>query len=535
MAVNGNTGDESIAPDNKVISLGGHRHAEELLDSLVRADRRSPGYSVLLSRALALGQPLLAAITRRLDANRPNELRRLGDLAARFPSRITAVQVLVRAASDRRHADKRRMGAIMLLCSQYLSAPPSDDLVFSLRDPSASLANALVALLETCGDRPSLLAEFEGYFHVLLGQPPDILYAAVGKLLSAREKALPALRLLALHPHPDIADAAIEALASDPSPEAARTLAMLEPNLPVEMARIVARPLQKLRLSGSAIATLAPPGPGCRALLSAIDGWGRRLLWLRVVQPEAGPLLLGLLLRDDAGLVETTAATGSLLARFPGAAQVGAQHAPFIYRPLDSEPNYATATCIEVPFTYGLRVLRDEVRKNGATSTPLPLDYQLLFHHVWRFAGEPEGLAHPGNILPPDEPGGATDVEHESELLSSQLFEGWYISSDGTQAVAEEVAELDKEMPHELSHDSWRVLLPALIRLAHDEFGPELRAEYSQRLQLMAEWLWIAGQRREASLSASASRTMLQSPPEANLFVLRLIQRGVLVGLSRMG
>ncbi len=96
------------------------------------------------------------------------------------------------------------------------------------------------------------------------------------------------------------------------------------------------------------------------------------------------------------------------------------------------------------------------------------------------------------------------------------------------------MAELDKEMPHELSHDNWRVLLPALIRLAHDEFGPELRAEYSQRLNFMAEWLWIAGHHREASLAASASRTMLQSPPEANLFVLRLIQRGVLVALSRM-
>jgi hypothetical protein len=530
---NGNTGDEGVATDNKVISLRGHRDAEDLLDGLVRADRQSPGYPLLLSRALALGQPLLAAITRRLDATRPFELRRLGDLTARFPSRITAVQMLVRAASDRRSADRRRMGAIMLLCSQYLSAPPSDDLIFSLRDPAESLANALVALLESCGDEPSLLAEFAEYFRVLLGQPPDILYSAVGKLTGPREHAVAVLRLLALHPHPDIADASIEALAGDPSPEAARTLAMLEPNLHVEAARVVARSIQKLRLSGSSIATLAPPGPGCRALLSAIDGWGRRLLWLRVEQPETGSLLLGLLLRDDTGLMEATAATGSLLARFPGEARIGAQHAPFVYRPLDAEPNYATATCIEVPFAYALRVLRDEVRKNGATSTPLPLDYQLLFHHVWRFSGDFESGQN--QIISQDEAGEPADVEHESELLSNQLFEGWYISSDGTQAVAEEVAELDKEMPHELSHDNWRVLLPALIRLAHDEFGPELRGEYSRRLHLMAEWLWIAGQHREATLAASASRTMQQSPPEANLFVLRLIQRGVLVGLSRMG
>ena len=59
--------------------------------------------------------------------------------------------------------------------------------------------------------------------------------------------------------------------------------------------------------------------------------------------------------------------------------------------------------------------------------------------------------------------------------------------------------------------------------------------EYSRRLLLMSEWLWIGSQKREAALAASAARTMLQSPPEANLFVLRLIQRGVLVALSRMG
>ena len=470
MASNSNTGDGRTVQDSKVISLRGHQAAEEVLDGLAHADRQTPGYPVLLSKALALGQPLLAAVARRLDAYRPEELRRLGDLVARFPSRITAVQALVRAASDRRSADRRRMGAIMLLCSQYLSAPPSDDLIFSLHDPAETLANALIALLDTCSDDPSLLAEFEGYFHVLLNQPPDILYGAVGKLPPTRGRALGALRLLALHPHPDIADAAVEAIASEPSLDAARTLAMLEPNISTESARLVGRHLQKLRLSGGASAELDPPSEGCRVLLSAIDGWGKRLLWFKVVQPELKPLLLGLLLHDTAGLVEATAATGSLLARFPAPSKDGTQQTAFIYRPLDPEPTFATATCIEVPFSYGLHILRDEVRKNSVTSTPLPLEYQLLFHHIWRFDSSPDGDATFGPATSDIE--AAHQVERESDLLSNPLFEGWYITSDGTQGVAEEVADLDKEMPHELSHDNWLVLLPALIRLAHDEFGP---------------------------------------------------------------
>jgi hypothetical protein len=125
-------------------------------------------------------------------------------------------------------------------------------------------------------------------------------------------------------------------------------------------------------------------------------------------------------------------------------------------------------------------------------------------------------------------------AESESDLLSNPLFEGWYIDSHGVRAVARDVRAMGTPA-NALTHDNWRILLPALIRLAHDEFGPELRALYSKRLSRMSEWFRMGGQDAEAEMAASAALTMLQSPPEANLFVLRLLQRGVLMALGDWG
>ena len=52
----------------KLIDLQGHQIAEQVLDDLLRADRRSPAYHRLVARAVGVGEPILAAIVRRLDS-----------------------------------------------------------------------------------------------------------------------------------------------------------------------------------------------------------------------------------------------------------------------------------------------------------------------------------------------------------------------------------------------------------------------------------------------------------------------------------
>jgi hypothetical protein len=184
-----------------------------------------------------------------------------------------------------------------------------------------------------------------------------------------------------------------------------------------------------------------------------------------------------------------------------------------------------------VRFDYALNLLQEAVQHNWATGTPLPVEYQLLNGAFWEYSGNIGGGQT--GLLMGDEAGGETAQENESDLLFEPLFDSWYLDSVGVEAVAQEVAALENSAPHELADENWRILLPALIRLAHDEFGPQLRLRYAARLRRMAEWLYMAGNVHDAEMAAHCAQTMLNSPPEANLFVLRLVQKGILVALAR--
>jgi hypothetical protein len=187
---------------------------------------------------------------------------------------------------------------------------------------------------------------------------------------------------------------------------------------------------------------------------------------------------------------------------------------------------------LEVRFDYVLALVKEGIQLNWTTGTPLPVEYQLLNGLFWEYAGNVG--SGPVDLLLDGEADDETAQETESDLLFNPLFDSWYLDSPSVEAVAHEVASLDSNPPHEIADENWRILLPALIRLAHDEFGPHLRLRYAARLRRMAEWLYMADNLRDAELAAQCARTMLNSPPEANLFVLRLVQKGILVALSRL-
>jgi hypothetical protein len=184
---------------------------------------------------------------------------------------------------------------------------------------------------------------------------------------------------------------------------------------------------------------------------------------------------------------------------------------------------------LDVPFAYGLRVLRDAVEKSWEGGTPLPVDYQLYFHYPWRFGN---------TVVAHDAPEHARQeydlslFESESELLSDPLFETWFLESGAVYLAAQELLAQDIGLPEELTDQSWRALLPVVIKLARSEFNIDMRDRYARRLRLMSEWLEYAGRSDEARLAASAAHTMLLSPPEANLFVLALVQKGILVAIE---
>jgi hypothetical protein len=513
--------------------LRGHQEAEQALDAFLQAPEGRGYYTAALSRALAIGNPIVAASTRRLTSSNPDALLRLGDLLARFPGRQRVVQALTRVAYDRRGTGARRLGAFMLLEGLHLDSDGSEDAIYAVPDASEVIADALARLSGACAERVENCTDYAGFFRFLLSQPPDLLYGAVGVLaVQGGDAARGALRLLAMHPHPDLADAAIEALSLDDSPQAAHDLEVLARNLPHEGARLAERHLRKRLLSG-----LLPPaettqrGSAGRALLSAIDGMGRRVLWVRWPFTESGTKQATLLLviGDAAGITVASATRQVLTARFPS--KDADRSRPFVWRPLENGSPLTASAFVEVELSYALRLLADAAKINWLSGTPLPLEYAILISSLWSAGGMEDG----GPELEDSEQAedGSAPVENESDLLSNPLFEGWYVDSHGVRAVARDVRAMGTA--NALTHDNWRILLPALIRLAHDEFGPELRAMYARRLRRMSEWFQMGGQETEAEMAASASRTMLQSPPEANLFVLRLLQRGVLMALGDWG
>lgn len=261
------------------------------------------------------------------------------------------------------------------------------------------------------------------------------------------------------------------------------------------------------------------------------------MLWLYVPATSAvsRPVFMGLLVSDYAGLIELvgpTSRSNDTVPKRPHPGPVGTLHPPMVYKIPDTPANLATVSCVEVPYAYGLRLLRKAVSRNWLTGTPLPLEYQLLFNLVWQFGqGNGDEESYAAKFVERDDRGLA---ESESELLLNPLFDSWYLESAGVRLVAEELAALDYDFSHELTEDNWRILLPSIIRLAHDEFGPELRMRYANRLRLMSEWLRFSDQHHDADLAASAAYTIVNSPPEANLFVLRLVQKGIFVALSEL-
>lgn len=530
-----------VSKAGKVIDLQGYLAAERALDLLLQTDPSDGLYRRRLEEAFSLGVSMLAVVSRRLDAFHPHDLEPLGRAAAAYPSRKEAVSHLTRTANDVRSPDSRRLGA-MLVLEYCLGVPSEDDFLATLRDPTTALALSFRGAARGAAASPLL----QSYVQSVLTQPSELLYALFGRL-TALEGDVPVevARLLALHPDAELSREIVDALATQGSKAAIQCLAILEPSLSHEGAHAANRALHKLRLSGYSPRLLNAPVEGCRALISPIDGSGTRLLVLLAPTGESqSAAMLEMYLSDTEGLLEASAyiMRDPRKGDIPPTGDIGhvrrytpkgwAPGAPRDVEDAMGHRSDAMYSMLEAPYLYGLSLLREVMRLNWQSVTPLPLEYCLLNHLFWAHS---DGASSDGLNPAHDEDELVQQLApREADLLMNSAFDSWYLAGDSAREVAEEISTLSGGPPTELTDDNWRLLLPALIRLAHDEFGAEVRTRYAGRLRHMSEWLRLAGQFQDAAHAASAARTMLKSPPETNLLVLRLVQRGILVALGRL-
>lgn len=521
----------------KVIDLQGYLEAERALDLLLATEQSHPQYAGRVADAARYGPSFLAVITRKLDAYHPDDIEELGRAATAFPDRDAAVSHLRKTAADRRNSDSRRLGA-MLLLEYCLAEPPEEDFVGTLQDPLGALAFSLRGALKGAFKSPILRA----YVHTLLAQSSDLLFSIFTSLTTIeRDTPADVARLMALHPDLELSTAVVDALAAQGSRTSAQTLALLEMSLAPEVSHAAHRALKKLRLAGYNPRVLRPPVEGCRALVSPVDGSGNRLLMLAAPSEEEGSFtVLELFVNEAVGVVEATGTPTARQADLPVVARLGFVHRQslktWMGMPLTASGQHDGVSpeghvpLLEADYLYGLELLREAIRNNWLTSAPLPLDYSLLSHIVWTYSSGLDKLDY--NIE--HDLSGEHASAREADLLINPVFDSWYLSNEPAMQVAHDISTLSGGPPRELTDDSWRFLLPALIRLAHDEFGPEVRQRYSQRLTRMAEWLEMVGLSHDAALAQSAAQTIVKAPPETNLLVLRLVQRGILVALSRL-
>src|SRR3989442_11320654 len=102
----------------------------------------------------------------------------------------------------------------------------------------------------------------------------------------------------------------------------------------------------------------------------------------------------------------------------------------------------------------------------------------MLFDMVWRYGARLNGEVGYYEKISDIEDA----AENENDLLCGSIFDSWYLESGAVYLAAQELLAQDVGLPVEMTDQSWRALLPMVIKLARSEFNIDARQCYSERL-----------------------------------------------------
>jgi hypothetical protein len=465
-------------------------------------------------RIAGMGDQVVHALIGLLDTSDPRLLRAIG-LVALHLERGDVVLALRHVVTQSAHSDRVRLAALVIL-EKFLGEEPDDSLYLELQSPETAMAQSLVEMVDHASQDRDILREYVRAIEQQAGDVVELVFDITSDL--GPECAVLPFWALAQSKRQEVAEATLHRLGSLKSPASAVMLQALLPTLLPERRALAERSLRKLRLSGVDVPPLAPPDPAWRALISPIDGQGSQSIWFWLDPPKDAPVsVFSVFINDLTGVWDAIYdRNGELAQCLPPDCLPGAVHQAVF-------PGASTRLpLLETAFDVGRRLVRQALAVNHAKNQAPPLGYAVLSDLLWQW--DDRRLDERPPIERPSPAESAVLRARTADLLNHLAFETWFIQDESLLGVARQLgwgAPADRR-------PGQGQLLNELIR---HYFGPPEVAIYCNRLENMAEWLWLAGEKDAARLAVAAALTLKEDAPENHPLTRRMVELGLAIAL----
>lgn len=476
--------------------------------------------NAILDEILTHGEHVIPVVLANLNTTDPHFRGALGLVAKHLPHDQIA-PALWGALRDASLIDHARLTAALIL-ERFLGEVVPPEALANLSDPTQV---ALQSLREVIGESRRSRAILIEYVEAFEEQPAEIQRLVLNTLESILEgdDVVELLRMLAQSPSPAVSSRALDMLAQLRSPAAARALQMLLPTIHPSLQPAAQRALRKLQFIGIPITPLPPAGIEWRALLSPVDGHGDQSIWFIQEAPEDRPQrFLGLHINDQIGIIEAVGSDQVEDRPFPPPSPLGHLHL------IALRPEGPHLYLLEAPYDYGRLLVHRALKLHAHNTHPLPTAYRLYNDALWAY--DAERLEKSAPALPELS---SEERRHllarAGQLLEAPAFSTWFAQSELILTYAQHLRRLASSGSIAAVPRTW------LAELADRYFSdPERCALYASRLQRMAEWLWLSGQRDLAQLALAAAVGLENIPPAEHPFLLSLMHRSLGLALEAL-
>ena len=509
-----------LSSQTKIITKLSERRQIEIELRKMLAAHTEQEFRSQAQKIAQLGPQVLPTLIANLERADTQLLSALGTVAALL-DRDEVVQSLRQVVLQPGWSDRARRGALTLL-ERFLGQPVDDRLLASFQIPEKVVIPSLEEVLVEAERNPEVLI---GYIQSLDQQEPDVVLTLIRTLqgmaasLLSTPRGLPVielLRMMAQDVRDEIAAAAVQALGTLCSAEAAKALQTLIPILAPALRPGAERCLRKLQFSGVTVTPLSPPSPDWRALISPVNGLGQRNIWFIRDTPVPGyARFLNLLLSEQAGVVRAAGHAHLSIQMLPPRRPCGYVH------DIAWPDGSGAMLLLEAPFNRGRWIVLEALARNRATQIPVAGPLRLLSPWLWDSASE-----KPERALPELAEGEEKQhlVANSDRLVRHPAFADWTVQGPATWLMAEEA----------LRHPDWDLETLA-GRLAAEILTDQAFSQVlAQRLEAMSEWLLGSGEKVLAKMALAVSQAIREGRDHEFPFLRTLVRQDLEMACRRL-